>query len=215
MKNISLTVLLMFCIIHPVVSQKRHPVKKKHVTYIKPTVKKEEPEEEPQPPTWQEVEALEGKKNNSVVAYYGFEKYEGAISDLENKCLDAFYEKDSITKQKMLKDLMVYRICEQTVEEYVRKFVDTCNATKQVPIRPDHFRPVCKTLALSRSTEKNTIFVMDYIFEKKKYLEENAKRGKTKNIVIPYTLNIQLDAYYRDVIYSSLFYSKCIQEVIQ
>lgn len=72
----------------------------------------------------------------------------------------------------------------------------------------------CRALVKSKYSDYDTMFVLDYTFDKKKYLEENKKKGKTSDIIIPCSITLHLEYIYKEVVYQSPYFPGCIQEKI-
>lgn len=137
-----------------------------------------------------------------------------ATFDDQAKCLDAFFEKDTIKRIEMLKDLKIQQTANEFLEEYLSKYNDTCSKLKQTLFRPEHYKMKCRALVKSRFSEYDTMFVLDYTFDKKKYLEENQKKGKTTDMIIPCSITLHIEYLYKEVVYQSPYFSGCIQEKI-
>mgnify|MGYP000352494479 CR=1 FL=1 len=137
----------------------------------------------------------------------------GTFED-QAKCLDAFFEKDSIKRISLLKDLSIQDTANEFLEEYLAKYNDTCSKLKQTFFRPEHYKFNCRALVKSRFSEYDTMFVLDYTFDKNKYLEENKKKGKNSNIIIPCNITLHLEYVYKEVVYQNPYFPGCIQEKI-
>ena len=137
----------------------------------------------------------------------------GTFED-QAKCLDAFFEKDSIKRLDMLKELKIQKTANEFLEEYLTKYNNTCSKLKQTLFRPEHYTMKCRALVKSKYSDYDTMFVLDYTFDKKKYLEENKKKGKTSDIIIPCSITLHLEYIYKEVVYQSPYFAGCIQEKI-
>ncbi len=196
MKKLLLFVLLLALV--PLYAQKKvqHKKKKKPVVYEMP-----------------EMPPVEKSENIGVIDRSMNHDHVGTFED-QAKCLDAFFEKDSIKRISMLNDLKIQETANDFLVEYLEKYNDTCSKLKQTLFRPEHYKMKCKALVKSRASQYDTMFVLDYTFDKNKYLEENKKKGKTKDIIIPCSITLHIEYIYKEVVYQSPYFAGCIQEKI-
>ncbi len=154
----------------------------------------------------------ENQNNSKVVADIYYPDYNKKVTpEDEARCLDAFYEKDSLKRETMLKEIGLYRLAETALENYISGCKRTCEEHSQPLFRLDHFKHNCRILTRHPRSGMSTLFAVDFIFDREKYLKECAEKGKNSGIAIPCNFTAYADVIYSSIEDRSPFFSNCFQ----